>query len=256
SPMQGTVTFENVSFYYDKENGRVLKNVNLEVKEGEIIALVGLSGAGKSTLVHLVSRFYDPTKGRIVIDGIDLKEIELDSLRSQMGLVPQEDILFRGTVHDNIKYGRKDATAKEIEAAAKAANAWEFIVKMKGKMRAKVGDRGNRLSGGQKQRISIARAILRNPRILILDEATSALDSKSEALVQDALKKLMEGRTTFVIAHRLSTIMHAHKIVVVDDGEIKEIGTHEELIKKAGIYKGLYEIQFKKATVTDTQTAT
>jgi subfamily B ATP-binding cassette protein MsbA len=244
----GHVKFEDVSFSYDEETHgeEVLKNFSLEAKEGEIIALVGLSGAGTSTLISLIPRFYDPSDGRILIDGTDIKEMDLYALRSQIAMVLQEDMMFRGTVSENIRYGTPHAKEKDIIDAAKQANAWEFIKDMPSGLRTKVADKGRRLSGGQKQRISIARAILRNPRILILDEATSALDSKSETLVQEALNKLMKDRTTFVIAHRLSTIMHADKIVVLDKGEIVEVGTHNDLLEKKGHYKRLHDLQFSK----------
>jgi subfamily B ATP-binding cassette protein MsbA len=244
----GHVKFDNVSFSYDEHNEgeEVLKDFSLEAKEGEIVALVGLSGAGKSTLISLIPRFYDPSSGSIQIDGVDIKDMNLYALRSQIAMVLQEDMMFRGTVSENIRYGTPHAKEKDIIEAAKQANAWEFINDMPSGLRTKVSDKGRRLSGGQKQRISIARAILRNPRILILDEATSALDSKSETLVQEALNKLMKDRTTFVIAHRLSTIMHADKIVVLDKGEIVEVGTHTDLIQKGGHYKRLHDLQFSK----------
>lgn len=241
--IKGRVRFQNVFFSYDGKTD-VLKHIQLEAKEGEIVALVGLSGAGKSTLINLLPRFYDVTSGVLEIDGIPIQKWDIETLRRHIGVVPQEDILFRGTVLDNIRYGWLEATEEDVIEAAKKAHAWEFIKKMPRKMRTMIGDRGRRLSGGQKQRISIARAILRDPKILILDEATSSLDSVSESLVQDALNHLMENRTTFVIAHRLSTIQHAHKIVVLQEGEIKEMGTHEALLEEGGIYTSLYHKQF------------
>ncbi|MGE4169373.1 MAG: ABC transporter ATP-binding protein [Candidatus Margulisiibacteriota bacterium] len=245
--IDGAVRFDAMSFSYDDES-EALKEIELDVKPGDTVALVGLSGAGKTTFVNLLPRFYDATQGRILIDEVPIKEYSLKSLRSQIAIVPQEDILFRGTVLDNIRYGRPTATKDEVIEAAKAANAWEFIEKMPKQLYANIGDHGRRLSGGQKQRISIARAILKNPKILILDEATSALDSQSEALVQDALEKLMKHRTTFVIAHRLSTIMNAHRILVLENGRIVEQGTHKSLLEKSGVYRGLYDLQFRKIT--------
>lgn len=243
--VKGKIKFDNVQFSYDKVNP-VIKDFNLDVKEGEMVALVGRSGSGKSTLVNLVPRFYDTDEGSIEIDGINVREFKLKNLRKNIGIVPQDTFLFSGTIYDNIKYGKREATKEEVIKAAEMANAYNFIMELPNGFDTEVGERGVLLSGGQKQRISIARAILENPPIMILDEATSALDTESERLVQDALDKLMTNRTTFVIAHRLSTILHADKIVVMEDGEIKEMGKHEELLETDGIYKKLYETQFGK----------
>jgi len=239
------ITFENADFRYKDSDEKVLKNINLVAKKGETVALVGNSGGGKSTLVNLIPRFFDVTSGKIMIDGIDVKNYKIKSLRKKIGIVPQETFLFGGTVLENIRYGNQHATFEEVIEAAKKANAHEFIEKLEQGYETEIGERGAKLSGGQKQRISIARAILENPQILILDEATSALDNESEKLVQDALEELMKGKTTFVIAHRLSTIINSDKIVVIQQGEIKEIGTHEELLDKNGIYKSLYNKSFK-----------
>jgi subfamily B ATP-binding cassette protein MsbA len=222
---------------------QVLNGINLTINKGEIVALVGMSGGGKSTLADLVARFYDPQQGDILLDNHSLKEYTLHSLRSQMGIVTQEAILFNDTIFNNIAFGIETATQEDVEKAAKIANAHDFIIKTENGYETNIGDRGSKLSGGQRQRISIARAILKNPAILILDEATSALDSESEQLVQEALYKLMEGRTTLVIAHRLSTIQHADKIVVINDGKIIETGTHLNLIKEQGAYSKLVEMQ-------------
>lgn len=246
-PVKGYIDFKNVNFAYDL-NHPALTDFNLSVKPGEIIALVGPSGAGKSTVANLLPRFYDVTGGSLTIDGVDIRDVTFASLRQQIGLVPQETMLFNATIKENILYGRLDATDEEIVAAAKAANAHEFIVDMPNGYDSIVGDRGNSLSGGQRQRISIARAILKNPRILILDEATSALDTESEKIVQVALDRLMEGRTAVVIAHRLSTIRDADDIVVIDHGRMVEEGTHEELLAKKGLYANLYAVQFKDAS--------
>ena len=241
----GSVRFEHVYFQYgDRGDGNVLHDINLTANPGEIIALVGPSGAGKSTLVTLIPRFYDPNEGRILIDNQDIKELELRALRSLVGIVPQETQLFSGTIMENIRYGRIDATDDEVEAAAKAANAHEFIAGFPQGYETIVGERGVKLSGGQRQRVAIARALLKNPRILILDEATSSLDSESESLVQAALDTLMQGRTTFVIAHRLSTIRNAHKILVLNNGRIVEQGTHDALMELNGLYKDLHDKQF------------
>ena len=238
------ITFENVDFKYRDSTEKILKNINLNVKKGETVAFVGNSGGGKSTLVNLIPRFFDVSSGSLRIDGIDVRDYEIKSLRKAIGIVPQETFLFSGTILSNIKYSRRDATFEEIVEAAKQANAHEFIENLSDGYNTEIGERGVKLSGGQKQRIAIARAILENPQILILDEATSALDNESEKLVQDALEKLMDGKTTFVIAHRLTTIENSNKIVVIQKGEIKEVGNHNELLNKNGIYKALYNKNF------------
>lgn len=241
--VKGRVIIENIVFSYSKEKSPALKNVSLTVAPGEMIAFVGPSGAGKSTIANLIPRFYDVDSGKILIDDYDIRDVTLESLRGQIGIVPQETLLFSASVRENIRYGRLDATDEEVEEAAKIANADRFIRELANGYDTMIGERGLNLSGGQRQRISIARAILKNPRILILDEATSALDTESEKIVQNALDKLMVGRTSFVIAHRLSTIFHADHIYVIDAGEIKEHGTHEELLDKKGLYYSLYQIQ-------------
>ena len=240
------IKFENVNYKYDNSNEYVLKNINLDVKAGEIVAFVGKSGSGKTTLVNLLARFFNTDDGKITVNGVNIKNIHLDTYRDKFAIVPQETFLFGGTIKENISFG-KEVTEEEIISAAKMANAYNFIQEdLPNKFETEVGERGALLSGGQKQRIAIARALIKNPEIMILDEATSALDSESEKLVQEALDSLMEGRTTFVIAHRLSTIVRADKIVVMENGEIKEMGTHSELIAMNGIYKNLYDIQFNE----------
>ena len=240
------IKFDNVNYKYDDSNEYVLKNINLDVKAGEIVAFVGKSGSGKTTLVNLLARFFNTDDGKITVNGINIKNISLGAYRNKFAIVPQETFLFGGTIKENISFG-KEVTDEEIISAAKMANAYNFIQEdLPNKFETEVGERGALLSGGQKQRIAIARALIKNPEIMILDEATSALDSESEKLVQEALDSLMEGRTTFVIAHRLSTIVRADKIVVMENGEIKEMGTHSELIAMNGIYKNLYDIQFNE----------
>lgn len=241
--VSGKVEFQNVSFAYD-DKGNVITDLSFSVKPGEVIAIVGPSGAGKSTIANLLPRFYDVNKGDIKIDGHSVREVTLDSLREQVGIVPQETMLFNGSVYNNILYGRLDATKEEIEAAAKAANAHDFIMQLTDGYETKLGDRGVNLSGGQRQRIAIAGNI-ENPRILILDEATSALDTESERVVQEALDRLMVGRTSFVIAHRLSTVKNADKILVLEKGNLVESGTHDELLALDGLYAHLYKIQYR-----------
>jgi len=238
-----SIRFESLNFEYVP--GRpVLKNISFSVQPGEVVALVGPSGAGKTTLVDLIPRFYDPTSGRILIDGVDIGEFDLKSLRSLMGMVTQEVILFNDTVRNNIAYGMQGCPLEKIIEAARAANAHDFITTLSNGYDTVIGERGSQLSGGQRQRISIARAVLKNPQVLIFDEATSALDTESEILVQEAIDRLLKGRTTFVIAHRLSTVQSADRILVLEDGEIREIGTHSELIDSNGVYKRLYDLQF------------
>jgi subfamily B ATP-binding cassette protein MsbA len=241
-----SVRFDHVSFSYGIAEGdaRVLHDINLEVHRGEVVAIVGSSGSGKSTLVHLIPRFFDATQGRLLIDGHDVRDVTLASLREQVGIVTQETVLFNDTVRNNIAYGQPHVALRDVEAAARAALAHDFITALPAGYDEMIGERGTRLSGGERQRIAIARAILKNAPILILDEATSALDSESEALVQSALHNLMSGRTVFVIAHRLSTVRRADRIVVIQNGAIADIGNHEDLMTKLGTYRRLYELQF------------
>lgn len=243
--INGHVALNNLTFEY-KIGEPALRHVDLSVNPGQVVAIVGPSGAGKTTIANMIPRFYDPTEGNITVDGIDIKTVTLRSLREQIGIVPQETILFNGSVYDNILYGNLNASREEVVGAAKAANAHNFIIEMPEGYETQIGERGSKLSGGQRQRISIARAILKNPRVLILDEATSALDTESEKLVQEAVDKLMIGRTSFVIAHRLSTVQRADLIVVMEKGRIAEKGTHAELLAAGGLYSKLYQVQFEK----------
>lgn len=240
--MKGEVEFRGVHFGYDATNP-VLKDINLHVQPGEMIGLVGHSGAGKTTLINLLCRFYDVTEGQILVDGIDVRQITMQDLRSQIGVVLQDPFLFNGTIMDNIAYARRDATREQIVRAAKAANAHEFIMKLPDGYDSQVGERGGRLSGGERQRISIARAILCDPKILILDEATSSVDTQAESQIQQALARLVKGRTTFAIAHRLSTLRQADRLIVLEDGKIAEMGTHDQLMERHGVYRRLVEIQ-------------
>jgi subfamily B ATP-binding cassette protein MsbA len=243
-PFNKEIEFDGVSFTYPHAAHRALDNINLSLKKGEIIAIVGESGVGKTTLVNLLPRFYTPTEGKIYVDGMDISMATLKSLRGQFGIVDQEVILFNDTVMANIAYGKPEADREEIMTASKAAYAHDFIMELPQGYDTIIGERGMRLSGGQRQRLSIARAILKNPPILILDEATSSLDTASEMMVQKALENLMKNRTTFVIAHRLSTVKRADRIMVLDKGKILEVGTHKELYERGGLYKKLYELQF------------
>ena len=244
------IEFRRVSFNYSDSRMPVLKELDLTVSAGEVIAFVGSSGSGKTTLVNLLPRFFDPTEGQILIDGHDTRDLTLASLRAQIGIVTQETVLFNDTVRNNVCYGRSQVTEKELLEATQAALAHDFIVQLPQGYESIIGERGQKLSGGQRQRIAIARALLKNSPILILDEATSALDSESEMLVQKALANLMRDRTVFVIAHRLSTIRQAGKIIVIDQGQISEVGTHADLVGKGGIYRRLHDLQFAGADVS------
>jgi subfamily B ATP-binding cassette protein MsbA len=235
------IEYRNLSFQY--EDDAVLKDINLIIPKGKTVAIVGASGSGKTTMVNLLPRFYEANKGALLIDDIDIRDMKINDLRGLMGIVNQESILFNDTIFNNIAFGMDDATEADVIAAAKVANAHEFIKDLPDGYQSHIGDRGNKLSGGQKQRISIARAVLKNPPIMILDEATSALDTESERLVQDALENLMKNRTSVVIAHRLSTIKNADEIVVMEQGKIAEQGNHQDLVNKGGIYKKLHELQ-------------
>lgn len=243
-PRKGEVTFENVSFSYDDKNP-VLKNVSFTIKPGETIALVGETGAGKTTIINLIARFYDPQEGRVLIDGHDIKKVTLKSLRKQMGIMLQDTFIFSGTIADNIRYPKPHAQTSDVIKAAKVVHAHEFIVEMENGYNTEVNERGSRLSTGQRQLISFARALLADPKILILDEATSSVDTHTEVLIQNALSKLLKNRTSIVIAHRLSTIRNADRIFVINNGNIAEIGTHDELINKKGLYFELYTSQYK-----------
>ncbi|CAC6682976.1 Lipid A export ATP-binding/permease MsbA [Staphylococcus aureus] len=240
---QGRIDIDHVSFQYNDNEAPILKDINLSIEKGETVAFVGMSGGGKSTLINLIPRFYDVTSGQILIDGHNIKDFLTGSLRNQIGLVQQDNILFSDTVKENILLGRPTATDEEVVEAAKMANAHDFIMNLPQGYDTEVGERGVKLSGGQKQRLSIARIFLNNPPILILDEATSALDLESESIIQEALDVLSKDRTTLIVAHRLSTITHADKIVVIENGHIVETGTHRELIAKQGAYEHLYSIQ-------------
>jgi ATP-binding cassette, subfamily B, putative efflux pump len=243
SKVHGDISFNNVSFSYESKEEMVLKGITLHVKKGETIALVGMSGGGKSTLVSLIPRFYDVTEGNITLDGVDIRQFKVQSLRDKIGVVFQDNILFSESVMDNILLGKPGATKEEVYLAAKAANADEFILNLSEGYNTKVGERGVKLSGGQKQRVAIARVFLKNPPILILDEATSALDLESEHAIQESLEELAKDRTTFIVAHRLSTITHANRIVLIEHGQIVEVGTHEELMAKQGNYYKLFQVQ-------------
>jgi len=248
--VEGRISFDHVSFSYD-ERQEVLHNIDLDIAPGEILALVAPSGAGKSTIFNLIPRFYEPTAGSVSLDGIDVRKATQKSLRDQIAVVPQETLLFGGTIYENIRYGSLEASEAEIIEAAKNANAHDFIMELPDKYQTIVGERGIRLSGGQRQRVAIARALLKDPRILLLDEATSSLDSESEHEVQDALGRLMQGRTTVIIAHRLSTVRIAHRIAVLEKGSIIELGSHSELIAHEGLYARLYAMQFRDDLIED-----
>jgi ATP-binding cassette subfamily B protein len=251
SEVRGEVIFRDVAFSYERKGRPLLYSVSLHAHAGETVAIVGPSGSGKTTLMALLMRFYDPTSGEILLDGNNITQLKQSSIRKQIGVVLQDPLLFNDTVRSNIAYGRPDATAEEVEAAAKAANAHDFIMRLPEKYETMVGERGGRLSVGERQRLTIARALTKNPRIIILDEATSSLDAESEALVQDALERLMKGRTTFVIAHRLSTVVNADQIIVLKEGRVAEVGRHRELIKQNGYYASLVARQTRGLIVNE-----
>jgi subfamily B ATP-binding cassette protein MsbA len=251
-PIQGNINWENVGFAYTSSQP-VISNFSLDIKPGMTVALVGSSGAGKSTLANLAARFYDPQEGRILIDGYDLRDVSLQSLRSQMGIVSQETLLLHGTVKENIAYGKPGVSNAEVETAAKIAHAHEFIINLPQQYDTLIGEKGVKLSGGQRQRLAIARALIKNPQFLILDEATSALDTESEYLIQQGLQVLLKNRTCLVIAHRLSTIQNADLIVVLEKGKVIEKGNHEELITLGGRYAYLHTMQFPQKSSLDLQ---
>jgi subfamily B ATP-binding cassette protein MsbA len=252
--LKGAITFDHVAFGYG-DDAPVLRDVSFSIKPGQVVGIVGPTGSGKSTVLSLVPRFYNPTSGRVLIDGVDISTYKLASLRSQVGFVLQETVLFRGTIRENIAYGRPGATDEEVIAAAKIANADEFISRMPHGYDSPVGERGDTLSGGQRQRIGIARAVIRNSPIMILDEPTAALDTESERLVIEGLERLMEGRTVIMIAHRLSTIVDADKIIVLKDGFVAEEGSNDELVARGGVYAELHRVQYEPAVARPTGTA-